>query len=964
MNETHAGKSITGGVVRYALLPGLLPRVLNIFHSGFRLFAYYIASIFGSVRIFQPSHPYLQAQNFKKFGLINVLAEGARSITWDRKHLDQIAAYLIIITAFITFLVQFTLMAGALMMDSAFAIPNDMITDIGGAGGFDFLFVPTVPEQDYALRFLDLVFGLQNITGTAGFFESCVGTATVCNDASGQALAPYTAFPSAMHTGFHSMIAFYNYTIIALAFVILLYYVVTMTAETAINGTMWGQRGNKTWIPVRVIFFAALIMPFYQGFNLAQIITLNAAYYGTGMASNAWREVNIAIAEDLAGDHDTLIAPPNRSNFPSSVGLVRFMSLVKTCKHAEEQVNGRVIDAYIVTNRASEYDNCENLSTGPPLGTGPTSYNNALELSNYGDIRIRFGQRIPVHETTAPSPYAQPGEPVPCNVANPATYAGMPKEYGAEPGFVIPYCGEIVLTGSGPEAISSLIKAGQYNLIINNLWNDPLIDEIGQGFTHSVLPNHGAYEPEIREINNLIRGRDEVIAANIINAVDAAIAPPSIFDVDAALTECGWMCAALYYNRIAEANGLVQGAVFNMPDVRLYPAVIEEVMQLRNTASSSSAVCDMMNPELPGAKVMNFSKVSDLLVATAINNTYEYYCNSEELGAGVNQDRDIAFRQSMGIGKNPVIDTIVSIFGLSGLFDMRQQTGIHPLAQLSILGNGMVNSTIIAFGGTAIGSAMGFQPIKEAVGKPLSGMIQQMTGVMATFGMIGLTIGFVLFYVLPYLPFIYFMFAVANWVKAIFEAMVGLPLWALAHLQLDGEGIIGDGASSGYWLILEILIRPILILMGFLGSISIFMAMVKVLNDMFDLVVANIGGFAAFDAVEQANGRATPGNQDPFDLDDFRGPIDQFFYTVIYAIIVYMMALTSFKLIDSIPNQILRWAGVAAKTFGDFQHDQASEIMGLVGTGVKATAALGGGALGRIGGGNKQLRENVGVDDD
>ena len=931
--------------MRYALLPGFLPRILTLFTSGFGTFAFYIANIFGAVRILPYNHPYLQPQNYQKFGLISVLAEGARNVSWDMKHKDQVAAYLIILTAFVTLLMQFLLLVGVFLTQSAFAAPNDLIQDVDAADGFRFIFEPHFVtgdmSQDYALRLLDLVFGLQMPgASTDGFFNSCISTAVACQDFEGTALPDYD-WPQARHAGFHSMIHFYNYTIIALAFVILFYYVVTMAAETTVHGTFWGQRGNKTWIPVRVVFFCALILPFYQGFNLAQIITLDAAYFGTGMASNAWREMNTKVGDNLAGAHDTLIAPLNRDNFPKSTGVVNFMSMVHTCRTAEQRINGRVIDAYIVKHQETGFDNCR-----PLVGT---SYAEALEFSNREDVTIRFGERIKFNEDNAPA--GSEGESVPCTSTNAAHYADMPTEYSSQAGYVIPYCGEITIVGTGEQEIVQPIKAGNYNLLVVNLWNEPIIRDIGVGFTESGLEEIDVYSPDPEDIADVINARDTQIHNNITVAVNTAItSTPSVFDIAGNLADCGWMCAALYYNRIAEVNGLVAGSVFHLPEVSLYPSTSETVLDFRGMTNRGLDVCDMFNPALPGEQAVDFSEESNLRVASIISSTYEYMCQNDYMGAGMLDGTDIAFRPSMSsLSNNPVIDTITAIFGLNGLFDMRENVNIHPLAQLSLLGKGMVESTIAAFGGAAVGSLAGFQPIARILGETTSTIAGQLTGVMTSLGLIGLTIGFVLYYVLPYLPFIYFLFAAANWIKAIFEAMVGLPLWALAHLRLDGEGIIGEAAADGYWLILEIFLRPFMILVGLMASILIFSGMVRLLNEMFDLVVANTTGFQTVDGIREAAGAPSADNPDPFTLDFYRSPIDQFFYTVIYAIIVYMMALSSFKLIDYIPNEILRWAGRSVTTFGDFQEDHSSQIISLVGKGVTAGAILGGGSLGKIG---------------
>ncbi|MCB9980512.1 MAG: DotA/TraY family protein [Rhodospirillales bacterium] len=927
-------QGITGGdFLRYTLLPGIIPRLLRLLGTGFKTLAYYIAAILGAVRIFPATHPFLRRENFGAYGLITVLAEGARRVTWDRQHLDQVFIYLMILTGFVVLLLQFILMFLALTVGDAFA--GNLINH---TNDFNFFFEPSTAEQDYALRFLDMVFGLQNLAGTAGYFGSCVGLAgTKCLDISGNVLPDYATFPSAIHAGFHSMIEFYNYTIIGLAFVILFYYVVTMAAETTVHGSLWGQRGNKTWIPVRVIFFAALIMPFYQGFNLAQVITLNAAYYGTGMASNAWRSLNGAVGDNLAGKHEDLIAVPNRKNFPTSVGVVDFMAMVKTCKYAEQRINNHNIAAYIVKESVGGFDNCKPLSG--------TSYADALKFADNEDIRIRFGERIKYNEKTAINA-SDVGASIPCDVKTASAYAKMPTEYMVQSSYVLPLCGEITLTGSGNRALATEIRQVQYTMV-SDLWADADVDEIGEKFTESALTAVNKFTPDLTKIKSLVDTLDGDLDKSIINAVKNLISS-GYFDFEATLGQCGWMCAANYYERIANANGEVQGAIFNMPELTLWPSVTEVVLGQRASENIISNACEKFSPILPRRQPVNFKNERDLKVASAISSTHEYFCDQGLTQANYSDGGSDAFRYSMSaIKDNPVKAVIAGIFGVSGLFDMRENSDIHPLAQLSILGKGMVESTIRMFGGAVLGTMASYLGIEEVLGEGGQSIATMLSSIMSTFGMIGITIGFILYYVLPILPFIYFFFATASWVQAIFEAMVGLPLWALAHLRLDGEGIIGEAASSGYWLILEILIRPILILAGFMASISIFMAMVRVLNDSFDLVVANAGGFNASDSVLKATG-GTSSYADPFDLKTYRNPIDQFFYTVIYAIIVYMLAMASFKLIDSIPNMILRWAGVSVKTFGDFVGDPSGELMSRVGDGIMLTAVMGGGLLGKV----------------
>jgi hypothetical protein len=115
--------------------------------------------------------------------------------------------------------------------------------------------------------------------------------------------------------------------------------------------------------------------------------------------------------------------------------------------------------------------------------------------------------------------------------------------------------------------------------------------------------------------------------------------------------------------------------------------------------------------------------------------------------------------------------------------------------------------------------------------------------------------------------------------------------------------------------------------------------MVKVLNMIFELVVANVGGFD-LEQEYAGGGAASPTSQ----LAVMRSAIDEFFFTVIYVVIVYMMGMSSFKLIDLIPNNILRWMGQSVATFGDQREDPSQKLVSTSTVGSQqATGAIGGG---------------------
>ena len=88
--------------------------------------------------------------------------------------------------------------------------------------------------------------------------------------------------------------------------------------------------------------------------------------------------------------------------------------------------------------------------------------------------------------------------------------------------------------------------------------------------------------------------------------------------------------------------------------------------------------------------------------------------------------------------------------------------------------------------------------------------------------------------------------------------------------------------------------------------------LVSVLNDVWDLVTYNLAGFDVSDSNSVR--------------EFLRSPIDEFFFTVVYAIVVYMMGMSSFKMIDLVPNNILRWMGKGINTFNDSRENAAESL--------------------------------------
>ena len=124
----------------------------------------------------------------------------------------------------------------------------------------------------------------------------------------------------------------------------------------------------------------------------------------------------------------------------------------------------------------------------------------------------------------------------------------------------------------------------------------------------------------------------------------------------------------------------------------------------------------------------------------------------------------------------------------------------------------------------------------------------------------------------------------------------------------------------------------------------------RILHEIYGLVIDNTMGFDRLRETSEYGGGL---QQFAFGIINRGGVIDEFFFTIIYVITVYIIALSCFKLIDRVPDSILRWAGAGVKSFGDTYQDPAAQLTQY--------AAIGGFVVGeRAIGGVTQLGKAMG----
>ncbi|MCB1550444.1 MAG: DotA/TraY family protein [Alphaproteobacteria bacterium] len=927
-------------MVKYALFPQIIPRLSELFFSGFAYFAFFIAQVYSGVRLLPKGHSYLNIHNVGKFSVFDVIAAAGRGLRYRREHIDQIILFYVILLGLFLMIIQGVVMLASLVMPHAMAMSLPYF--------FGSSLQPFGPDQDLAFILLDRVFGIPDI------FDSCVSQLTPCYRstsalvASGTVYTP-SSFPWPFHDALHALYEFYSIGLLVIAMFIVLYFVVVIVAETAQTGVPFGKRFNTVWAPLRLVIAIGLLVPIGYGLNSAQYIVLYAAKYGSNFATNGWLIFN----SELTSGHliEGMVSKPQK---PEVNGLLKFMMLAHACKAIEEgymessvkptagsfgdcsaklgsatDETDTIINAYLVRKGPAD-TNFALLET--------TDYSGAMSFFENTSFTVRFGDRgcTENHSTQLGNVEPLCGELVlPQAALNDAGALAVQQGYyefvqhlwGEYNGKVWKhngYCKDsgvsAVIDTSGNQDfkirsiyhVQQMCPADEKNLSASNE-SEPTSDWINE-VTVAYLdgdvcsdPGYASGSPGLVPKTATTGVLEKVIVENIIraglyaeidNISNAGSADYIITDDQLAR---GWAGAGMWYNQIAQVNGALAGAAWKTPQISKWPMIQSSIMTQKKMNEQGTTVSAAASPSSVGTMKTERGG-QEIIAAGAL-----YKIDMAWQGASMNM------KPKSG---NMAYDFLNWLFGTRGLFDLRDPVNqtTHPLALLTGLGKGLVEASIrnlaLALTGQ-VGQIFG----GEILG-PLAGGASSLFYTAAS---TTLTAGFILYYVLPFLPFVYFFFAVGNWIKGIFEAMVGVPLWALAHMRIDGDGLPGSAALNGYFLIFEIFLRPILIVFGLIASVSIFAAMAIVFNSIFDLAVYNVGGVNM--------SPVTCGTPDAGDVMDMvRGPIDQFFYTVMYAVVMYIMALSSFKLIDLIPNKILRWMGASVDTFGDMAGDPAQNL--------------------------------------
>lgn len=174
---------------------------------------------------------------------------------------------------------------------------------------------------------------------------------------------------------------------------------------------------------------------------------------------------------------------------------------------------------------------------------------------------------------------------------------------------------------------------------------------------------------------------------------------------------------------------------------------------------------------------------------------------------------------------------------------------MNPMLKMKAIGDYTLDGAETTFGlfvtaNVAVAWAHGDNLIAAAAnavtsdGDLASGLLEGIRPVV--YFLIGLLfcVGFSLSIYLPFIPFIYWMTGIASWVACVLIAVVAAPLWAWTHIGTESDK--GSRALYGWIYLIDVIIRPTIMVFAFIFASAVIVAIGTVLNLLIAPAIANV----------------------------------------------------------------------------------------------------------------------------
>lgn len=675
-------------------------------------------------------------------------------------------------------------------------------------------------------------------------------------------------FPSASGasgpTVFSSVVGVMNMLTLVVGGLMFFYNVTVGVLQTAHEGEVLGKRWSSLWAPLRVLFAVGLLVPVpgLGGYNLAQAGVAFLVRGATSAATITWTAAADAVIADdipLAASAPSLSPSLVRDLFYNSACMqVVQYQLDIASGHDDYPGTPRPVVGYVILS-----DGASSPAPSVPL-IGPD-----------GGLTTRAaasGQITAVSALTGPD-------------NRPARLLGICGGWSTPD---IP----VYLTDLGEEgaAVRTAFAAGHAALVTSVAADLRVLaaSHFDAAFTGTQIPDLSA------DIAAVTRRANAELAALIASLRAAAIAASGADDgrdlllarirgaANCSGPDClgeGWLGAGTWYITMARLNNRLASVVeatseTTGPELTHDRARLFEEAGGRPSGRRFLGLGPMQVTEADIAGMPHIKEVTRILEAY-----HQAFVESSAALAALGYP--LAPSSVAEINR----DTADSVWDyVPGAQDM--MTRLHGLVLSALEPGNFASDPMIGL--TAIGKGLIVAAFVLVAAVTVAGFVTGggLAVAMAPLIAIMMLAGITLAFVLPIMPFLYWLLGVTGYFLTVVEAVVAINLWALAHMRMDGDGLSGEAGRRGWLLLLTITFTPILMIMGFIAGMIIFRISDGLISPGFFYAVEGvIGGDLTFGFVAIVG------------------------YVVLLAGVYVVLLERSFSLITEFPARVLRWIG-------------------------------------------------------
>lgn len=620
------------------------------------------------------------------------------------------------------------------------------------------------------------------------------------------------------------------------------------TMNTAHDGEALGKRWSTLWVPIRTTLGVAMILPIKSGFCAIQIIIVWLATQGIGIADQAW---NAFAADPLRGS--VYGAPVIKPKLATAYKQIVINSACITA--AQQSYQQMKNDGSIVAGLAQYFGGKE-----PKFGVVPTS--NVIGYK-FGDSNHEILDRM------CGSVAINPPEKVDTSV-------DFSSANGASNWIT--------------KANQSLIDINQIRGVLYNenakLSAEFMQSAIKQG---QKIATDTSYSP--KELAVEMKSAIDTYTTALTAAANSQFSSAVNKNAITSMQEDGFVSAGAWFMRIMKAQDTVNEEFNNVPTAA-QPTTTWSVSDFMIKWIATDVKATMIKAQNMGNMAYALTKSGIQTDAAQDTVGFEGFITETFVNSGAlfsmdnfktdsNPDRNLDH-----MNQNPISAAM----------------GIGNRIVAGVAGAWIVIGSIFAAGSLAGGSIIG----KIVGADSFVGTMASMSApILAVITFTILVPALFLSTYLPLMPFIIWTGTVIGWLVLVVEALFAGPLWAVAHLAPDADSVVGK-QGQGYMLILSLVLRPILMVIGFVVAMSLMVPAGMFVNYFFTFAVSGSGS----------------------------NVLSQLFISIascfIYCVILNNIIKKLLSIIHSLPDAILQWIGGGG-----------SQILGQYGGGIESESNAG-----------------------